>query len=143
MSSQHPGNRHPDREHPDRGELADEIAGVAGPTVAEHLAGCRDCSARLAALRTASLSVSEYLRTDPEPELPLAIAARFAQAIAAESAARPVVPTRTRLPRQTGLRNIPAAGARAGGPVTPGSVVCWSPQPPWWWSVGAAPWWPT
>lgn len=89
MSSQYSADRQAGDTHLDRGELADEIAGVAGPAVAEHLVECADCSARLAALSTASSSVTRYLRTDPEPELPAAIAARFAEAIAAESAARP------------------------------------------------------
>lgn len=93
MSSSYSADRHPDSGHPDRGGLADAIAGVAAPAVSEHLAGCRDCSARLAALTTASNSVSQYLRTDPPPELPAAVAARFADAIAAESAARPAKST--------------------------------------------------
>ncbi len=91
MSSPYSADRKAGNSHLDRGELADEIAGVAAPAVAEHLVECPDCSARLAALSTASSSVTRYLRTDPEPELPAAIAARFAEAIAAESAARPRV----------------------------------------------------
>jgi negative regulator of sigma E activity len=91
VSAPSSADRAPGPGHPDTGELADEIAGIAGPAIAEHLAGCRTCSGRLAALTTASVSVSEYLRADPEPELPAAVAARFAAAIAAESAARPAV----------------------------------------------------
>jgi hypothetical protein len=81
-------DRHPDGAHPGTGDLADEVAGVAGPAVADHLLGCGDCTARLAALSAASAAVTRDLRADPEPELPAALAARFAEVIAEQSAAR-------------------------------------------------------
>jgi hypothetical protein len=81
-------DRHPDGAHPDVGDLADEVAGVAAPAVADHLLACPDCTARLAALTAASTAVTRDLRADPEPELPAALAARFARVIAEESAAR-------------------------------------------------------
>lgn len=115
MSSPYFADRRPDRGHPDRGELADEIAGVAAPAVAEHLVDCRDCSARLAALSTASLSVTQYLRADPEPELPAAVAARFAEAIAAESARPANSPGATSTPAAAPIRPpVPSTRRREG-----------------------------
>ena len=88
VSSPDPAARHIGGDHLELGELADEIAGVAAPAVAEHLVSCRACSDRLSALTTASISVTRDLRADPEPELPPSVAARVAEAIAAESATR-------------------------------------------------------
>jgi hypothetical protein len=123
-------DRRPDGGHPDRGALADEIAGVAAPAVADHLLGCRSCTARLAELTTASTSVARDLRADPEPELPAALAVRFAEVIAKESAARraatdPVVATPDRPPLRSARARVGwwARHTRLGGALVTASAL--------------------
>ena len=66
--------------HLDLDQLADALAGEPQ----EHLAGCADCTSRLAELRAAEAGVVAALRALPDPALPAGLADRLAAAFDAE-----------------------------------------------------------
>ncbi|WP_392507730.1 hypothetical protein ACF3NT_12845 [Naumannella halotolerans] len=68
------------REHPTTDELAELALGEAAAPVADHVAGCADCQAELAALA----EVSSLLEGEDPPPIPEAVAARLQATLAEE-----------------------------------------------------------
>jgi anti-sigma factor RsiW len=95
-------------------ELADAAEGLLDPERAafaeSHIAGCPDCQSQSDALR----NLSATLRAEPATPMPLAVAQRLQQVVAAESAAR-----------QAGG----SAGGLAGGSAAGESSTTWKPRP--------------
>lgn len=91
-------------DHPSRDTLADAAEGLLEPpeagVVDAHVTGCADCRAELAAFS----EVSTVLAEAPAPTMPLAVAARLAEVVALEQAAREVSPV---------LHAVPGSGPDA------------------------------
>ncbi|GAA1429719.1 hypothetical protein GCM10009616_12430 [Microlunatus lacustris] len=107
-------------DHPSIDDLADAAEGLLDPGrstwVAEHVPGCPTCQQTVTALA----QVSHTLTAAPAPTMPSAVAARLAEAVAAESAHR---------------RSISVPAARAVRPRPRHSLGHFAehpPHPPWW-----------
>ena len=91
-------------DHPSRDTLADAAEGLLEPDAAAvvdaHVAGCADCRSELAAFS----EVSTILAGVPAPTMPEHVAARLADVVAAEQAAREVSPV---------LHAVPGSGPDA------------------------------
>ena len=111
--------------HASLDDLADLHAGEASPEVADHVAGCADCTARLGELAAALGPVAAdlaALAAQPVPALPDDVAARVAAALAAERQAPPAAPSGTVVPlaspRQRRTASwLPALGGLAAAAV--------------------------
>lgn len=64
--------------------VADALAGVAAPEVAEHVAGCPSCGQLIADLQRASPYVAASLAAAPAPVEPPGLQARLTEALATE-----------------------------------------------------------
>lgn len=107
-------------DHPSIDDLADAAEGLLDPGrsrwVAEHLPGCATCQESAAALA----AVSRTLAAAPAPTMPPAVAARLADAVAAESAHRSAI-------------SVPAARTVRPRPRhSLGHFADRTPHPPWW-----------
>lgn len=94
--------------HLDLDQLADALAGEQH----EHLAGCGDCTSRLAELQAAEAGVVAALRALPDPAVPADLAARLTAAFTAEAPLAAPRSTVTALPAAVPRRRwLPAAAA--------------------------------